>query len=79
LLTEAIAHEERTQKTEQELLDLDGMTPELAANLAEKQVFSLDDLAELSTDELSEITQLNETEASEMIMRARAHWFDDEG
>ncbi len=79
LLTEAIAHEERTQKTEQELLDLDGMTPELAANLAEKQVFSLDDLAELSTDELSEITQLNEAEASEMIMRARAHWFDDEG
>lgn len=77
LLTEAIAQEERVQ-TAQDLLDVEGITPELVSKLAESQVLTLDDLAELSTDELSEITGLNGDDASQMIMRARAHWFDDE-
>ncbi len=77
LLTEAIAQEERVQ-TAQDLLEVQGITPELVAKLAEKEVLTLDDLAELSTDELSDITGLTEDEASQMIMRARAHWFDDE-
>ncbi|SHI26313.1 transcription termination factor NusA [Pollutimonas bauzanensis] len=77
LLTEAIAQEERVQ-TAQDLLEVQGITPELVAKLAEKEVLTLDDLAELSTDELSEITGLTEDDASQMIMRARAHWFDDE-
>lgn len=37
-----------------------------------------DDLAELATDELAEIAGLTEQEASDLIMRARAHWFDEE-
>jgi N utilization substance protein A len=78
LLTEAIAHEEQTQKTTPELLEIEGMTPELAAKLAENKVFTLDDLAELSTDELSDISNLGAQEAGEMVMRARAHWFSDE-
>ncbi|HBT32941.1 MAG TPA: transcription termination/antitermination protein NusA, partial [Pusillimonas sp.] len=45
LLTEAIAQEERVQRTEPQLLELEGMTPELAAHLAEHDVFSRDDLA----------------------------------
>lgn len=77
LLTEAIAQEERLE-TAQDLLALEGMTPELAAKLAERQVHTRDDLAELATDELSEISGLDEKEASELIMRARAHWFDEE-
>ncbi|HUH60559.1 MAG TPA: transcription termination factor NusA [Candidimonas sp.] len=77
LLTAAIAQEERVQ-TAHDLLEVEGMTPELVAKLTEKGVITLDDLAELATDELSEITGLNEDDASQMIMRARAHWFDDE-
>ena len=77
LLTEAIAHEERVQTTP-DLFELQGITPELAAKLAEKGIATLDDLAELSTDELSEITGLSEHDASELIMQARAHWFEDE-
>ncbi|TCT01021.1 transcription termination factor NusA [Paralcaligenes ureilyticus] len=77
LLTEAIADEERVQTTP-ELLESEGMTAELAAKLADKKIYTLDDLAELATDELSEITGLDEQHASEMIMRARAHWFDSE-
>ncbi|NYT81913.1 transcription termination/antitermination protein NusA [Alcaligenaceae bacterium] len=78
LLTEAIAHEERVQTVAQDMQELEGMTPELLGKLAENEVTTLDDLAELSTDELAEITGLSEEEASQMIMRARAHWFDDE-
>ncbi len=77
LLTEAIADEERVQSAP-ELLESEGMTADLAAKLADKKVYSLDDLAELATDELSEMTGLDEQSASEMIMRARAHWFNDE-
>lgn len=77
LLTEAIAQEERLE-TAQDLLELEGVTPELAAKLAERQVHTRDDLAELATDELAEIAGLTEEEASDLIMRARAHWFDEE-
>jgi len=78
LLTEAIANEERVQKTEQALLDLEGVTSELVVKLSGNDIYKLDELAELSTDELSEITGLDQQAASDMIMRARAHWFDDE-
>lgn len=78
LLTEAIANEERVRKTDQALLDLEGITPELVVKLSAHGVFTLDELAELATDELCEITGLDEPVASDIIMRARAHWFDDE-
>ncbi|NYT86573.1 transcription termination factor NusA [Pollutimonas harenae] len=78
LLTEAIAQEERVQTVAQDLLEIEGMNSELVAKLAENEVLTLDDLAELATDELAEISGLSEDEASQMIMRARAHWFDEE-
>ncbi len=77
LLTEAIAQEERLESA-QDLLTLEGVTPELAAKLSERGVNTRDDLAELATDELAEIGGLDESQASELIMRARAHWFDEE-
>ena len=77
LLTEAIAQEERLEPA-QDLLELEGVTSELAVKLSERQVHTRDDLAELSTDELAEIAGLNEEQASELIMRARAHWFEEE-
>src|SRR3546814_390650 len=78
LLTEAIAQEERVQTVAQDLLDVEGITPEIITKLADNKVLTLDDLAELSTDELSEIAGLSEDDASQMIMRARAHWFNDD-
>jgi len=77
LLTEAIAQEERMSAA-QDLLEIEGLTPELVAKLAENDILDIDALAELATDELSEITGLSEEESSELIMKARAHWFDDE-
>lgn len=78
LLTEAIATEEKLGTTTQDLLDLEGMDHQLAAKLADGKVFSRDDLAELAVDELMELTGMEEAQASTLIMRARAHWFEDE-
>jgi N utilization substance protein A len=77
LLTEAIAQEERVQ-TARDLLEIQGMEPALVAKLAENNITTLDDLAELAADELSELTGLSEEAASDMIMQARAHWFEDD-
>lgn len=78
LLTDAIAQEERTQKTAPDLLEVEGVTPEIAVKLAEHDVFTRDDLAELATDELSEMVGLDEADSSKMIMAARAHWFESD-
>ncbi|HET8598593.1 MAG TPA: transcription termination factor NusA [Castellaniella sp.] len=77
LLTEAIAQEERVQ-TARDLLEIQGMDASLVAKLAENNITTLDDLAELAADELAELTGLSEETASDMIMQARAHWFEDD-
>ncbi|GAA5088080.1 MULTISPECIES: transcription termination factor NusA [Paenalcaligenes] len=77
LLSEAIAKEELVQSVAKDLQEIEGMTPDVLAKLAEKGIVTLDDLAELATDELAEIADLDSEAASDMIMRARAHWFDE--
>jgi N utilization substance protein A len=50
--------------------------------LGEKGVKTLDDLGDLASDELIEIVgadQMDEATANDVIMAARAHWFDGEG
>ena len=46
------------------------------AKLANKGIKNKDDLAELSIDELQEIIDISEDDASIMIMKAREHWFN---
>ncbi len=49
--------------------------------LGEKGVKTLDDLADLAGDELVEMLgaeAMNEEQANEIIMAARAHWFEGE-
>ncbi len=77
LLTEAIAQEERVE-TAQDLVTLEGMSPELLSKLAAGGVTTRDELAELATDELVEMAGLDEAAASQFIMAARAHWFDEQ-
>jgi len=75
LLTMEIAREESVEEVSQDLRDLAGITPELIAKLADAGVHTRDDLADLATDELTEITGQSEAQATELIMQARAHWF----
>jgi len=78
LLTEAIQIEELVKKVSPELKELEGLDTEMLAELAKNEILTVDDLAELSTDELCEITKLEPEQASELIMAARADWFEDE-
>ena len=52
--------------------------PELLAKLAEGNVHTRDELADLATDELVEMTGQTEDEATALIMKAREHWFDQD-
>ncbi|MFN4341525.1 MAG: transcription termination factor NusA [Azonexus sp.] len=76
LLTEAIATEEKLESVSEDLIGLEGMTKELAAKLAEHDVKTRDDLAELAVDELTEMTGIDDERAKELILKARAHWFE---
>ena len=77
LLTEEIVKEEKLGTTSTDLLDLEGMTHDLASRLADAKIFSRDELAELATDELSEISGLSDEESAALIMKAHEHWFDE--
>jgi len=79
LLTKAIAKAEKVDAVlEPELLAIEGMDEETAEKLAEAGINSRDNLADLATDELVEMTGLEEQRASDLIMAARAHWFAPE-
>jgi N utilization substance protein A len=75
LLTLEIAHEESVGAVSQELRDLEGVTPELIAKLAEAGVKTRDDLADLAVDELTAITGQDDDSAKALILKAREHWF----
>ena len=80
LLTRAISQEEQVEDhlPQQDLLDMEGMDKELAYKLAAKGVCSMEDLAEQAIDELIDIEDMTEERASQLIMTARAPWFEDE-
>jgi N utilization substance protein A len=75
LLTMEIAREEKVEEVSQDLRDLEGMTPELVAKLADGDIHTRDDLADLAVDELVELAGMDEAAARAMIMKAREHWF----
>ncbi|MDI6746744.1 MAG: transcription termination factor NusA [Rhodocyclaceae bacterium] len=78
LLTEAIVNEEELEKVADDLLNLDGMDRQLAAKLAQHEVFDREGLADLAVDELMEMTDIDDERAKALITVARAHWFADE-
>lgn len=80
LLTRAIVDEEKVDSKQPEpaMADIEGMTDELLKTLVGHNITTLDDLAELSTDELIEIQDMSEESAGKLIMAARAHWFEEE-
>ncbi|NQZ28130.1 MAG: transcription termination/antitermination protein NusA [Colwellia sp.] len=81
LTTQALASEETLEGAEpaQDLLDLEGLERHLAFVLASRGVRTLEDLAEQGIDEISDIEELTETKAGELIMAARnICWFNEE-
>lgn len=80
LLTKAIASEEQLEEAEpaEDLLNMEGMDRHLAFVLASKGIVTMEDLAEQSVDELTEIQELDEERAAKLIMTARAPWFEEQ-
>jgi N utilization substance protein A len=76
LLTMAIADEEKAENVVADLASLDGMSAELLTKLAEHQIQTRDDLAELAVDELVELIGIDDESAKSLIMKAREHWFE---
>jgi len=64
-----------------DIATIEALTPAMLVALGENGVKTLDDLADLASDELIEIVgaeAMDEATANDVIMAARAHWFADE-
>ncbi|MCR2745996.1 transcription termination factor NusA [Limnobacter parvus] len=75
LLTEAIAREEIVEGAG-DLMSLEGVDADLVGKLAAGGISDREALAELAVDELVEMTGIEEDRARDVIMKARAHWFE---
>jgi N utilization substance protein A len=87
LRNRATAHVEKQQsklkslKISDELSSFEGLNSDMLVALAENKIKTLDDLADLATDELLDMLpkgMLNAHQAEAIIMRARQHWFADD-
>ncbi len=72
---------EKWQKigVEASIAELPHLTDTMLVTLGEQELKTLDDVADLSRDEFREIfprSSLSDEEIDEMIMQARAHWFE---
>ena len=74
-LMEAMGVVTEEEDNVESLTDLN-LNEENIQNLSNKGIKNKDDLAELSIDELQEIIEISEDDASKMIMKAREHWFN---
>ena len=79
LLTQAISGggDDNAEPAE-DLLNMNGMNRDLAFELAARKIVTMEDLAEQSVDDISDIEGLSEEKAGELIMEARAPWFAEE-
>ena len=78
---EALTKRRKELDVSDDLSDVEGVSLELLVALGENEIKTRDDLADLATDELIEYAPtgtLKEVQANDIIMAARAHWFEEE-
>ncbi|ASK35207.1 transcription termination/antitermination protein NusA [Alcanivorax sp. N3-2A] len=80
LLTRALVSEEKFEQAEpaEDLLNMEGMDRALAVDMASRGIVTMEDLAEQAVDDLLEIEGMDEERAAQLIMTARAPWFEGE-
>jgi N utilization substance protein A len=83
--TERLNSRRRELGVADEVAAIEGLTPAMLVVLGDKGVKSLDDLADLAADELTDEKdgllkdfELSTDDANAIIMASRAHWYDDE-
>jgi N utilization substance protein A len=74
LLLQAITDEEKATSAEEALKSLEGMDHHVLHRLVAKGIVRLNDLADLATDELIDIADIDEQKANELIIKAREYW-----
>jgi len=77
LLTKALVSEEKRSSSEpaEDLLNMEGMDRKLAFELASRGIVTMEDLAEQSIDDISDIAAMGDERAGKLIMTAREPWF----
>jgi len=78
LLTQALSSGGSDTNSHTSLLEMEGMTKDLAEKLAAIGIMTMDELAEQSVDELLVISGMTEKKAGALIMKAREPWFSED-
>ncbi len=76
LLSQALAGDSGGESSGS-LETMEGMDGALLEVLGERNIHTMDDLAELSVDELMDIDGMTDKRAADLIMTARKPWFDE--
>ena len=74
-LMEAMGEISAEEEDAESLADLE-ISEENLSKLSAKAIKNKDDLAELAVDELQDIIEISNEDASALIMKAREHWFN---
>ena len=74
---EKIKEKESKIKEESKLSNLKGIKQEMIEQLNLNNIYTREDLADLSTDELLEMIELPKEEAGKIIMDAREPWYEE--
>ena len=79
LLTQAFATEDIPERRPpaDDLLAMEAISPELAEQLADQGISTMEELAECAVDDLLTIENLDAEQAGTLIMAARAPWFTE--
>ncbi|WP_374296613.1 transcription termination factor NusA [Acinetobacter sp.] len=75
-LADVLRQQQNMQHATEELLAMEGMTPEVAQALAQKGICTVDDLADQAIDDIIDIDGLDTEQAGQLIMKARESWFN---
>ena len=78
VIADELVKQQNMKEPSEELLTMDGMTTDWAYKLAQRDIITLDDLAEQAVFDLEDIEGLDEKIAGELIMKARESWFNEE-
>ena len=77
VISDELMKQQNMKEPSEELLALDGMTTSWAYKLAQKDIITLDDLAEQAVFDLEDIEGLDAQTAGKLIMKARESWFNE--
>ena len=78
LLTLTMEISSEAEDDENDLMAVESVDMTLALELNQKGIKTREDLAELSTEELTDLIEMEEKTAADLIMEAREYWFKED-